>query len=248
MNKPGYLLTLGLLATLAACDFDETPGEDDDLLDGETAVEEPYEEPTVDAEDAAEARELVSEAVEQARDMKSDASLEGLLSQARGVLLVPTFGRAAAVVGAEGGEGILVAREAGEWGQPVFYDIGSLSFGAQIGAEGGEIAILLMTDEAVNEFRQDGTFALTAEAGLTVIDYSALAEATTLGETGDADVIFWSDTEGAFAGVSLGATGITFDEEESAAYYGQRVTPDQILSGQVTSPEGDVLRLELPIG
>jgi SH3 domain-containing YSC84-like protein 1 len=49
---------------------------------------------------------------------------------------------------------------------------------------------------------------------LVLINYSARADAS----LGKADVIFWSDNEGAFAGVSLGASAIAADEEANRAF------------------------------
>lgn len=192
--------------------------------------------PNADTEDAKDASELVKDATQTLRKMKADQGVKTLLSKAKGVFIVPDYGRGAVGVGIRGGEGALLAKEADQWNGPLFYDIGGISVGAQFGGEGGEIAMLLMSDQALRAFKADNTFSLNAGAKLTVVDYSALSEASLGKDVGD--VVFWSDTEGAFAGAALSATDISWDDEENPAYYGKKVAADDVLRGNVPSKPG----------
>lgn len=192
-----------------------------------------------DKEDETEAKELAKDAADTLKQMKTDAKLKQLLSKAHGVFIVPAYGRAAAGVGVRGGEGALLVQQDDKWTGPAFYDLGGVSLGAQFGGEGGEIAMLLMSQRAVDAFQQDNNFSLNADAKLTVVDYSSLGE-NKLGDKND--VIFWSDTEGAFAGVALSATDISWDDEENPAYYGKTVGARDIISGKVTAPNGPLQR------
>lgn len=45
-----------------------------------------------------------------------------------------------------GGEGALLVHNDKEWRDPAFYDVGGVSVCAQFGGDGGEIAMLLMTE------------------------------------------------------------------------------------------------------
>lgn len=187
---------------------------------------------------AVDARELVADAANALENMRSDDELMQLLEKSKGVLIVPSYGRAAVGVGVRGGEGVLLGHRDGEWSGPVFYDIGGISVGPQFGASGGEIAMVLMSEQALAAFEEDENFSLNADAKLTLVDYSGLALAS-LGKGGD--VVFWSDTEGAFLGAALGVTDISFDDEENQAYYRRgTVTVRDILSGKIAAPDDDL--------
>ena len=182
------------------------------------------------AEQEREANELLTDAASVVEQMKQDEDLAGLMDEARGVFIVPRFGRGAVIVGARGGEGVLLTQDsnARDWNNPVFYDTGSVSFGAQIGGSGGAVAMLLMSDEAVKEFMQDNNFSINAEAGLTIIDYSKAVEAA----AGMGDIVYWSDQKGAYAGAALSVTDVNLDEEENRAIYGDRFQVDQVIEGK----------------
>jgi SH3 domain-containing YSC84-like protein 1 len=228
------ILLLAFTAGIAGCDADRTG--DEVPRTGESALEgAEVDEAT---EQAGEAMDLVNASLGTLEQMQQDPALWALTQSAQGIFVVPQYAQAAVGVGAGGGEGVLLARVGDRWSDPAFYDVGGVSVGAQLGASGGEIAVLLMTAEAVESFEQENDFSLNAGAGLVLADYAALGGATTEGS----DVIVWSDTEGAFVGVTLGLTGIAFDEEEAEAYYQQPVTPTQIIEGRVTGPQSEMLQ------
>jgi lipid-binding SYLF domain-containing protein len=196
-----------------------------------------------DSGDLDDAQETVSEAVAVVNQMRLDTELADTLAQAQGVFIVPDYAQAAVIVGGEGGEGVALLRQGtepgGEWSAPAFYNFGGISVGAEAGVEAGSIAMLLMTEEAVEKFKADGTdFSLDANAGLTIVNWSEKAE----GDAGEGDVIVWSDTEGLFAGANIAITGIKHDDDESAAYYGEDVDSQQIFGGNVTDDRSQTLR------
>jgi SH3 domain-containing YSC84-like protein 1 len=188
------------------------------------------------------ARQQVTKSAQVLLKMKNDPQAAQLLRQAKGVLILPDYGRGALVVGAGGGPGVLVARHDGTWTGPALYNVGTVSIGAQAGGSGGSAAILLMSDKALRQFEQDNDFALDADAGITVWNRSARGRARTGG-----DIAMWSDTKGLYAGASVGATDINYDEHETAALYGRSVAPSQVLSGHVRSAQAaNRLMQELP--
>lgn len=192
---------------------------------------------------AKDAQEQVNEALRVVQTMKKDQRLTGLLERAQGVLIAPDYMKAAVGVGGRGGEGVLLLKRDGQWSGPAFYNFGRVSAGLQAGASAGSVAMLLMTQDAVQPFTsQKNNFALDATAGLTVVDYSAERQAT----AGEPDVILWSDTAGLFAGASVGVSGFVRDEEENRAYYRKQATTREIFSGTVKNPHADALRDALP--
>lgn len=124
----------------------------------------------------------------------------------------------------------MLSRAGGHWTSPGFYGFGAISVGAQAGASGGSISYILMSDKAVDEFKQTNNFSLNANAGLSIIDYSANAQGT----YGKGDIVVWSDTKGLFAGVSIGVSDIGWSKGDNEAFYGGNVTPQQIFAGNGT--------------
>lgn len=183
-------------------------------------------------ESATDARETLDEAGQVIADMRNDAELERILDRAEGVFVIPEFTRASFVIGGRGGEGVLLQKRDGNWVHPVFFDFGGVSAGWQAGAEHGEVAMILMTDEAVDGFMQESNWSLSADAGLTIVNWSAKAQAS----VGDADAIVWSDTEGLLGAAALGLTNVNYDEEETAAFYGTDVTRDELARGTIEEP------------
>jgi lipid-binding SYLF domain-containing protein/predicted outer membrane protein len=202
-----------------------------------------------DARDAArerdKAQDTVSEAVQSVQRMKADPRVMALLPQAKGVFILPDYGRAGLVLGGQGGRGVLVTRDGDGWTDPVFYNLAGASVGAQLGGSAGRLALLLMSDEAVRRFRSDRTFSLNADAGLTV-GHAARRRQASAGKI--EDIVVWSDTEGLYAGASVGVTGVKVDLEANRAYYGRPgVTVAQILQGEVQNPRHNVLQMVLDV-
>lgn len=190
---------------------------------------------------AAGAMRLLNDGANEVDIMRRDAALVKLLDRAKGVFLVPRYGQGAVVIGARGGAGVLEVRQSGGgWSNPVFYDIGGVSIGAQLGGAGGEIAMLLMTDKALNAFKGTVSFTVSSSTGYTIVDYNAPPRSWA-----NSDIVMWSNMTGAFAGVSMGATDITYAAGRNRQYYGRPVTSQQILSGEVTSTLPDPVRQAL---
>ncbi|WP_056446333.1 lipid-binding SYLF domain-containing protein [Massilia sp. Root335] len=181
----------------------------------------------------------VSDAVGVVHTMDNEAGMAGLLDRARGVFIVPTYGRAALGVGGAGGAGVLMVRRAdGTWGNPAFFDIGGLSIGLQAGAEGGPIALLLLNQKAVDSFRNRNNFSLSADAGLTVVNFARMAQGSTAG-----DVVVWSGSKGLFGNaVTVGINDVRYNRRLTEAYYGKPTTALQAIDSTEINAQADALR------
>ena len=89
-------------------------------------------------------------------EFQSDPNMGGfrdLAKRARGMLILPQMVRAAFILGASGGSGVLVARDSptGSWHGPAFNTLGGASFGFQAGADAAEVIILAMTERGVTK-------------------------------------------------------------------------------------------------
>jgi lipid-binding SYLF domain-containing protein len=186
---------------------------------------------------------LVNEAVGVVQQMEKDPQLKQLMQKAKGIYIVPDFGRGALGIGARGGEGVMLSHRDDGWTGPAFYDMGGISIGAQAGGSAGSIAFLLMSDNAVNKFKSENTFSLNAGAGISIVNYSANEQAS----WGKGDVILWPDTEGAYAGATISVTDINWDDDANRTYYDeQKISPTDVLNGQATNAEAEPLKDALP--
>ncbi len=188
------------------------------------------------------AQELVNEAESEVRTMEKDPQLKKLMAKARGIYLVPKFGRGGLIIGGRGGAGVVLAHVNGKWTNPAFYDFGGISIGAEAGASGGPIAFLLMSKGAVDQFKSGNKISLNAGAGLSIVTYSANSQAS----WGKGDIIMWSNTKGAFAGATISVTDINWADGNNKAYYGRKVDPSKILAGKVNTPNATKLKHMLP--
>lgn len=186
-----------------------------------------------------EAQNHLQKSVKVIQQMDADPGMKNLLKQAKGVYIVPDYGRAALGVGARGGAGVLFVKQDDKWGNPAFYNMGGVSVGAQAGVEAGAIALVLNSQKALDSFKKDNNFSLNAEAGLTVINWSAKAQ----GSAGKGDVVAWSDTKGAFGDLAVSVTDINFDEKETGAFYGTKTaSAADVISGKMKAPRSPALQ------
>lgn len=226
MHRTSRLLLVGAVCALAACNSnspnEQAPGAEQGMKSGTGTARD----------EAADAQTLVGEARLEVLSMKADPRLMELLNQARGVYIVPEYGQGALIVGGSGGAGLVIAKIDGHWSPPAFFNFGSLSFGAQAGGSGGQIAFILMNDKALNAFRSGNTISLDAGAGLSIVDYSTDAQAS----LGDSDIVMWSDTEGAYAGATISVSDINWDDGKNRAFYGKAVSPQDVFTGKVATP------------
>ncbi|MFT3924250.1 MAG: YSC84-related protein [Myxococcales bacterium] len=124
-----------------------------------------------------------------------------LMREAKAVLVVPDVKRVGLVGGGEWGEGAL--RVGGQ--NVAYYKMRGGSVGLQAGYEQGDFVFVFFTDDAVNKFKKDGEFAVSAEAGVTMIDKNADATASTLKDKGQI-AGFAFDDKGLMGGVTMKGT------------------------------------------
>lgn len=191
---------------------------------------------------ATDAHQVLNDAVQTIDRTKSDAHFRDLMKRAKGVFVVPNLVKGAVVVGGSGGQGVLLARRGAGWSDPAFLSVGSISIGAQAGGEAGPIVFLLMTDKALNDLIDANNFSLNANAGLTIVNYSAKSQ----GGFGKGDIIVWSGESGAFAGATISGSDITQNTQEDQNFYGRSMSTKQIIESAGANPAAASLREALP--
>jgi SH3 domain-containing YSC84-like protein 1 len=192
------------------------------------------------ADDANDARQLVEKAkltVEQFQTDPNLASLRDYAKKAKGMLILPQLLRAAFIVGASGGSGVLVARDekANQWRGPAFYTLGGASFGFQAGADAAEVIILAMTERGVTKLLSSQV-KLGGEVSVAAGPVGGGAAAGTAGLS--ADLISYSVAKGLYGGFSVDGAVVGVREALNQAYYGKPVSPTDILiKGAAKNPQ-----------
>lgn len=175
-----------------------------------------------------------------ASDPQLKDQLKGLSKDARALFIVPQFMRGAFIFGGAGGSGVLIARDekTGRWGDPVFYNIGSASFGAQIGADVSEMVLVVRTPKGLEEFFTND-FKLGANAGMATGPVGAGMSVQGIA----ADIVSYARQKGAFAGMALDGAFVSVSNDSNQAYYGKPVRPtDIIVKKEIGNPKSLQLR------
>jgi len=163
-----------------------------------------------------------------------------LSKEARALFIIPQFMRGAFIFGGAGGSGVLIVRDeqSGKWGDPVFYNIGSASFGAQIGADVSEMVLVVRTKKGLEEFYTND-FKLGANAGMATGPVGAGMSMQGIA----ADILSYARQKGAFAGMAVDGAFVSISNESNQAYYGKPVRPtDIILKKEIGNPKSLQLR------
>lgn len=188
---------------------------------------------------ATSAQDRVNDSLKIVQEMKRNPSLAAVLHGAKGVFIIPHYGKGGFIVGGQGGGGVVLVQHNGAWSSPAFYGLSGGSIGAQAGGEGGAVAMILMTQKAVNRFeRSSSGWSLNGNAGLTVVKWSGKTQAN----TSRGDVVLWTSTSGLYGGLTASVTHISPDTKMDRAYYHRPVTSGEILAGNVRDPSADPLR------
>ena len=175
-----------------------------------------------------------------ASDERLKDQFKQLSKEARALFIIPQFMRGAFVFGGAGGSGVLIARDeqSGKWGDPAFYNIGSASFGLQIGADVSEMVLVVRTRKGLEEFFTND-FKLGANAGMATGPVGAGMSAQGMA----ADILSYARQKGAFAGLALDGAFVSVSNDSNQAYYGKPVRPtDIIVKKEIGNPKSLELR------
>src|SRR5277367_1308200 len=154
-----------------------------------------------------------------------------LLKRAQCVMVIPGMKKGAFVFGADYGRGFAVCRTGAGWGGPAAIRIGGGSFGAQIGLDSTDVVMLVMNQRGMEHLAAD-KFTIGADASAAAGPVGRTAAADTDASL-RAEILSYSRTRGAFAGIALDGTVITPDHSEDRKLYGHEVSNRQIIRGEV---------------
>lgn len=165
-----------------------------------------------------------------------------LMRRARAVMVCPRLFRAGFILGGQGGDCVLVARDGGgSWSSPAFYGMGSGSIGFQIGVQDAQVMMIVLTDRGLNAIL-DSQFKFGADASVAFAHVGAGVQGATTAAIG-ADIVTFARNRGLFAGLSLEGSVLNYRSAGNRAYYGREVGARNIVIGmEVHNPGADPLR------
>jgi lipid-binding SYLF domain-containing protein len=197
------------------------------------------------AADAVEQQGIVDNALVTFRNFMADKQMDWFqnhLKDVKALLIVPNLLKGGFILGGSGGSGVLLARDAktGNWSQPAFYTVGSVTFGLQIGGEAAEVIMMIRTQKALDGLYTTG-FKLGGDASVAAgpVGVGSKADVT-------ADVVSFAKSKGLFAGLNLEGSVLKVSDDSNKAYYGKAVSPVDIIVKNAVSNKGSAkLREEL---
>jgi lipid-binding SYLF domain-containing protein len=158
-----------------------------------------------------------------------------LLEAAKCIAIIPGEKKVAFGVGGNYGKGVATCRTAEGWSAPLFLAIGGGSVGFQIGGSSTDLVALFMNDQALQKLVTD-KFTIGADATAAAGPVGRHAAAGTDVKL-NAQILTYSRSKGAFAGISLDGAVVQADKSGDQAMYGAEVTRKEILNGRVPVPE-----------
>jgi lipid-binding SYLF domain-containing protein len=150
-----------------------------------------------------------------------------LLDKAEAVAVFPGVLKGGFIVGGRGGSGVISRRVPGGWSAPAFFDLGGGSIGLQIGVASTDYILLFMNERAVDSLLTD-KFEIGGEGSAAAGPVGRSASASTDARL-NAQILSYSRSKGAFAGLELKGVVIKPDNEDNKQVYG--MTARDILTG-----------------
>lgn len=177
------------------------------------------------------------------QDMRQDRAFDPLdkLRRAKAIMIIPELSKGGFLFGGQGGDGVLLVRQpAGGWSEPAFYSIGGGTLGLQVGFQTAQMVFLVMTDAALQSWLR-GDVKFGTQDGVAVFDRGTQHSD---GKTSQgANVIAWVRATGAYAGITVEGTSVSFNGDQKQKYYGKRLSvTDIVTDGRAYNRGADDLR------
>ncbi len=190
---------------------------------------------------------LVDKAQITLKDFMTDSNYAWLhehIRDAKGVLIFPQVIKGGFIWGGSGGTGVFLARDpkTGNWSDPAFYTIGSVTFGFQIGGEAAQVVMLAMTQKAIDSVLSS-SFKLGGDVSIALGPVGAGAKAGADIPSVTGDFLSFAKSKGLYAGLNLEGAVVAVRDGLNDAYYGRVVSPAEIIMNhKVYNSGADQLR------
>jgi SH3 domain-containing YSC84-like protein 1 len=173
---------------------------------------------------------------------------QSLIDKADCVIVYPTVLKAAFIVGASYGRGVMTCRKGanfrGRWGAPSMMALEGASVGFQIGGQATDFVILVMNERGASSILSSKV-KLGGDASVAAgpVGRNATAETDV---TMRAEMLTYSRARGLFAGISLAGSTVRPDNDANERIYGKQIPArDIVLRAAVPPPPSAKLMLEV---
>src|SRR5262245_34711484 len=162
-----------------------------------------------------------------------------LIRKAECIAVIPGLKKAAFGIGGELGRGAVSCKKdagKGAWGPPAMISVTGGSFGFQIGGQETDVVLLFMTPDSFKHLLRDKV-KLGVDASAAGGPKGRMAAAST-NATMRAEILTYSRSRGAFAGVSLNGAVLRPDNEANKKLYERDVQVKELVEhGNIPVPE-----------
>src|SRR5579859_1278075 len=161
---------------------------------------------------------------------------QSVIDKADCVVVLPSVLKAAFVVGASYGRGVMTCRTGenmrGPWGAPSMMALEGGSFGLQVGGQATDFVLLLMSERSAGSILSSKVkIGGDASAAAGPVGRNASAETDV---TFRAEILTYSRARGLFAGISLTGSTLRPDNSANEALYGKQISArDIVLKGAI---------------
>jgi len=189
------------------------------------------------AEESADNRlQNASDVVKEMMGMPDKGIPQDLVDKAQCIVVVPGLKKAAFIVGGQFGRGYASCRKAagGKFGAPAAVKMEGGSFGLQLGGQSTDVIMLVMDQRGMDKLASD-KFTIGVDAAAAAGPVGRDTRADTDAKM-HAEILSYSRSRGAFAGLSLQGATMRPDQEENQKLYGKAMSNKEILNGNVSTP------------
>ncbi|MGB9244144.1 MAG: lipid-binding SYLF domain-containing protein [Candidatus Acidiferrales bacterium] len=172
---------------------------------------------------------------------------QSVIDKADCVVVLPSVLKAAFVIGASYGRGVMTCRTGdnmrGPWGAPTMMALEGGSFGLQAGGQATDFVLLLMSERSASSILTSKVkIGGDASAAAGPVGRNASAETDV---TFRAEILTYSRARGLFAGISLAGSTLRPDNGGNQALYGRKIpSKDIVLKAAVPPPSSAQLLLQ----
>jgi lipid-binding SYLF domain-containing protein len=158
-----------------------------------------------------------------------------ILADAKCIAVIPSMVNIAVVFGGRHGRGVATCRTPNGWSAPAPISITGGSWGLQIGGQATDLVMLVMNQKGMDHLLSS-KFKIGAEATGAAGPVGRQVAADTDWKM-KAEILTYSRSRGAFAGIDLNGAALKQDRDETAVLYGKPVPFEAVLSGKLAPPD-----------
>jgi SH3 domain-containing YSC84-like protein 1 len=170
---------------------------------------------------------------------------QGVIDKADCVIVYPSVIKAAFIVGASYGRGVMTCRKGpnfrGRWGAPSMMALEGASVGFQIGGQATDFVLLVMNGRGASSILSSKV-KLGGDASVSAGPVGRTASAET-DVAMRAEILSYSRSRGIFAGISLSGSTVRPDNDANERIYGKKLPAKSIVLGNAVPPTADAKHL-----